>query len=88
MKGSVYEYLSVDYSFVVYPEDYQKLCADYNPMAPGAQMWGGGTHLTKQVLKLGLWLRQLWGLGLVYTHTLLCHFDNLFHIFTILFPDL
>lgn len=44
MKGSVYVYLTVDYSFVVYPEGYQKLCADYSPMAPGTQ--GGGALLS------------------------------------------
>lgn len=68
MKGSVYLYLSVDYSFVVYPEDYQKLCADYNPMAPGAQDVGGGHSSHQAGIKVGTLAQAAVGAGLGF-HT-------------------
>lgn len=68
MKGSVYVYLTVDYSFVVYPEGYQKLCADYSPMAPGIQ---GGRHSSHQAaIKVGALARAAVGAGLgLHTYT-------------------
>lgn len=63
MKGSVYVYLTVDYSFVVYQEGYQKLCADYGPMAPGAH--GGGGHSAHQAgIKVGALAQAAVGAGL------------------------
>lgn len=86
MKGSVCVYLTVDYNFIVYPEGYQKLCVDYNPMTPGAHNVGGGHSSHQAGIKVGALAQAAVGAGLGLQ--VLCHFDNLFHIFTILFPDL